>query len=47
MLVGTDAGDTYTESEVRAWMRDAGLSKVERKDTPYDTTLIVGRKKQR
>jgi SAM-dependent methyltransferase len=45
MLVGTDAGDTYTESEVRGWMQDAGLSKIERKDTAYDTTLIIGRKK--
>ncbi len=25
MLVNTAAGDTYTESEVREWMKDAGL----------------------
>ena len=44
MLVGTTAGDTYTESEVRQWMAEAGLSGVTRKETPFGTTLIVGRK---
>ena len=44
MLVGTEAGDTYTESEVRGWMDEAGLSGITRTDTEYDTTLIVGRK---
>ncbi len=44
MLVGTEAGDTYTESEVQGWMGDAGLSYVERKDTEFGTTLIIGKK---
>jgi SAM-dependent methyltransferase len=44
MLVGTESGDTYTESEVRAWMRDAGLSGIGRKDTEFGTTLLIGRK---
>jgi hypothetical protein len=44
MLVGTGAGDTYTESEVRSWMSDAGLHDVVRKDTPYANAIIVGRK---
>jgi ubiquinone/menaquinone biosynthesis C-methylase UbiE len=44
MLVGTEAGDTYTESEVRQWMEGAGLQSVERKDTPFGTSLIVGRR---
>jgi SAM-dependent methyltransferase len=44
MLVGTDAGDTYTEAEVRSWMEDAGLSGIIRKETPFGTTQIVGRK---
>ena len=44
MLVGTAAGDTYTESEVRQWMAEAGLSGMTRKDTPFGTSLIVGRK---
>jgi precorrin-6B methylase 2 len=47
MLVGTEAGDTYTESEVRAWMKGAGLSRIVRSDTPYDTTLIIGHKKKK
>jgi len=44
MLVGTDAGDTYTESEVRSWMKAAGLRSTVRKDTEFGTTLIIGRK---
>ena len=44
MLVGTAAGNTYTESEVRQWMAEAGLSGMTRKDTSFGTTLIVGRK---
>ncbi|MGA9364045.1 MAG: methyltransferase [Bacteroidota bacterium] len=42
MLVGTDAGDTYTEAEVRAWMDEAGLSRITRKETSFGTSLIVG-----
>jgi precorrin-6B methylase 2 len=44
MLVGTEAGDTYTESEVRRWMEEAGLLRIERKDTPFETALMVGRR---
>ena len=44
MLVGTDAGDTYTEKEVRSWMKAAGLSRVRRIDTPYESSLMIGRK---
>jgi SAM-dependent methyltransferase len=44
MLVGTQAGDTYTESEVRSWMAEAGLLDVSRTDTPLGTNLVVGRK---
>lgn len=43
MLVATEAGDTYTEGEVRAWMQDAGLSGIKRKDTAFGTALIIGR----
>ncbi len=42
MLVATDAGDTYTESEIREWMRAAGLDAIERRDTPYGASLMVG-----
>jgi SAM-dependent methyltransferase len=44
MLVGTRAGDTYTEKEVGGWMRLAGLSGVRRIDTPFESSLIIGRK---
>jgi predicted O-methyltransferase YrrM len=43
MLVATEAGDTYTESEIRGWMAAAGLADVERVDTDYETTLMIGR----
>jgi len=43
MLVGTEAGDTYTESEIRQWMEQEGLRHVVRKDTPFGTTLIIGK----
>jgi len=43
MLVGTPAGDTYTESEVRSWMEGAGLRSLRRQDMPFGTSLIVGR----
>ncbi len=43
MLVGTAAGDTYTESEMRGWMREAGLDPIERRDTSFGTSLLIGR----
>ena len=43
MLVGTDGGDTYTESEVRGWMREAGFGSVKRHDTTFGSSLLVGR----
>ncbi|MBW1989407.1 MAG: acetylserotonin O-methyltransferase, partial [Deltaproteobacteria bacterium] len=44
MLVATAAGDTYTESEITAWMQKAGLSNVQRQDTPFNTSLLMGEK---
>jgi 3-hydroxy-5-methyl-1-naphthoate 3-O-methyltransferase len=44
MLVGTESGDTYTESEVRGWMEEAGLRRIMRTDTDFGTTLIIGRR---
>ena len=43
MLVGTPEGDTYTESEVRSWMTEAGFRSITRKDTTFGTNLIFGR----
>ena len=44
MLVNTEAGDTYTEAEIRGWMEAAGLAGVERIDTDFETTLVTGTK---
>jgi 2-polyprenyl-3-methyl-5-hydroxy-6-metoxy-1,4-benzoquinol methylase len=44
MLVSTEAGDTFTESEVRGWMLGAGLRKIRRADTPYESSLMIGKK---
>lgn len=43
MLVGTDGGDTYTESEIRDWMEAAGLTGVTRVDTEFGTGIVTGR----
>lgn len=43
MLVGTRSGDTYTESEVRSWMEEAGFSQATRMDTAAGSALICGR----
>ena len=44
MLVGTEAGDTYTESEIAGWMKAAGLSDFAHKETGFNASLIIGRK---
>jgi len=43
MLVNSDSGDTYTESEVKEWIEQAGMTFVERKET-RSTGLIIGKK---
>ncbi len=45
MLVGTKAGDTYTEAEIRQWMTEAGFENIRRKSTPFGTDLMIGKKK--
>jgi len=45
MLVRTDAGDTYTEREVRMLMKKSGLSQIARINLPFATSLVVGRKR--
>ncbi len=44
MLVGTGAGDTYTESEIRSWMEESGLSGIDRVETPFGSGQVRGRK---
>ncbi len=46
MLVATEAGDTYTESEVRDMMGQAGLTDITRKDADFASSLIIGTKKE-
>lgn len=44
MLVATDAGDTFTEAEVRDWFEKAGFEFVQRADPPEaGATLLIGR----
>lgn len=42
MLVATAHGDSYTASEVRGWMRAAGLKRIVHKSTPFDASLLIG-----
>jgi (2Fe-2S) ferredoxin/SAM-dependent methyltransferase len=42
MLVGTEAGGTYTEAEYGAWLKDAGLGEVRRIRLPGPADLMVG-----
>ena len=43
MLVNTDAGDTFTEQEIREWMKAAGLYNIKLKKTPFEgLSLIIG-----
>jgi SAM-dependent methyltransferase len=44
MLVATAQGDTFTAGEVRGWMRAAGLKKIIHKATPFDASLMIGKK---
>ncbi|MFA7418681.1 MAG: methyltransferase [Melioribacteraceae bacterium] len=44
MLVGTKCGDTFTESEMRNWFTSCGITKIERKNTSYGWSLIIGTK---
>jgi predicted O-methyltransferase YrrM len=45
MLVGTEGGDSYTEGEVREWMKEAGFFRIVRRDTPFSSSLMIGHKK--
>lgn len=42
MLVGTPEGDTYTESEIKDWMKEAGLSDIKRKNTDIGNDILIG-----
>ena len=42
MLVATQAGNTYTEAEYAAWLREAGFQDVRHVRLPGPSGLIVG-----
>jgi cyclopropane fatty-acyl-phospholipid synthase-like methyltransferase len=44
MLVNTDSGSTYTESEVAGWMRQVGWSDIKLMESANRTAQMVGRK---
>ena len=35
---------TYTESEVRGRMAAAGLARIAKRDAPFETSVLVGRR---
>jgi hypothetical protein len=41
MLLRTEEGDTYGEDEIREWMRDAGLERIEIQDLDQDRQLVT------
>jgi len=43
MLVATECGDTYTESEIRKWLLDVGFSEIRRVET-LNNAMIIGKK---
>ena len=47
MLVGTELGDTFTETEIRGWMTGAGLAPGPRIETGFGTDLVIGIKPAR
>ena len=42
MLVGTDAGASYSDAEYARWMKDAGFAEVNRINLPGPSDLILG-----
>jgi len=42
MLVGTDAGASYSEDEYTCWMKTAGFAEVRRINLPGPSDLVVG-----
>lgn len=42
MLVGTQAGDTFTSTEIKAWMKNAGLSGFILQPAPQGLSQLIG-----
>ncbi|MEW6653140.1 MAG: methyltransferase [Bacteroidota bacterium] len=44
LLVSTSGGNTYTENEIREWFGNSGITNVERKNSSYGWSLMIGTK---
>jgi len=44
MLIGTQEGSSYSETEYRMWLKESGFQHIKRVDLGYDSSLIIGRK---
>jgi len=44
MLMATDSGGIYTQSEVRGWLASAGISEIEQVEMKGGNTLLIGHK---
>ena len=44
MLIGTQEGSSYSESEYRAWLEDAGFKNIRKIDLESNSSIIVGKK---
>lgn len=46
MLLFTDEGDTYTFSDVTAWLREAGFTRITRRTViPHESFLLIGKER--
>ncbi|MFO7665390.1 MAG: methyltransferase [Desulfobacterales bacterium] len=45
MLVGTEDGDTYTEAEVKSWLKKSGFKDIRRLEGEGPASIIIARKK--
>ena len=44
MLVNTEGGDAYTETEIRTWLEEGGFGKIDLKETGFGASLMTGKK---
>ena len=44
MLISTQEGASYSESEYRAWLEDTGFKHIRKIDLKSDSSLIIDRK---
>ncbi len=44
MLIGTSRGSSYTEGDMKGWLKKFGFKKIKKIDLSLDSGLIVGYK---